>query len=305
MARHQNEYSDSLVDYAVAEGKISRDDANLMKEYLAEQRKGESSPATLYNTFYDLMVFRQYIGEYRHNSPQDLLEGILKFKKSGRKQTTVMQYLTALKRFYLWLVDNGYSTIAREILEHKIKVRKSDRMAVMPEPILTGDEITHLIRACNSSRDRAFVALLYDAGLKTKEACMLTWSQCRFDENGLYLTVGEQTNGPFHAARCVMAADYLRAWRNDYPGDTDGENPVFITRPGNPFSYQWAYRLLGKIVKESGIKKPVHLHSLRHSRTKHPGAEGSKEKAIKKMLWGPVNSGKVSVHEHHVDSDTD
>jgi integrase/recombinase XerD len=284
MVRSHHEYPDSLVNHAITEGKITQDDADLIIEYMTEEGTRWSSPRTRYNVFYNLVVFRQYIGEYRLNRSRDLFEGIKKFKESGRKLTTVMQYLTTLKGFYLWLVDKGYSSIARDTLEHKVKIMNPDSMALTPESILTSDEITRLIKACRNSRDRAFVALLCDAGIKTKEACRLTWRQCTFDESGVYLTVREKTKTE-RQIHCVMAADYLISWRNDYPESAEGENPIFVTRPGNPFTDEWAFRLLGKIVKESGIKKPVRLHLLQHGKAKQRGADGNQERSIKKMLW--------------------
>lgn len=264
MARHLCEYSDSLVKSAVAKGKITPDDADLLLEFLKEQIVEGNSPRSCYNVFYNLVALRQYLGEYRHNTERELFDGLMKFKESGRKQATIINYLLPLRQFYLWLVDKGYSTISRDKLEHKIKIKNPDRMEVTPESDLTQDEIIQLIRSCKNSRDRAFVALLYDAGLKTKKACTLTRGRCKFDEYGLYLIVRGKTK-VMQYIRCDMAADYLTAWRNEYPGDPNEENPIFVTRMGNPFTRESALRSLGKIVKESGITKPVHLHSLKHS----------------------------------------
>lgn len=299
MARHYLEYHDSLVNRAVAKGKITQDDADLIKDYMADQSMNGCSALTRFNVFYHLVELRQYIGEYRCNTDRDLYEGIKKFKESERKLLTVMNYLTSLKQFYLWLVENGYSSIARDTLVHKMKIKNPDSTAITADPILTKVDVTQLIEACKNNRDRAFVALLYDAGIKTKEACRLTWRQCKFDKRGLYLTASENAKFSRHIC-CAMAADFLSAWRNEYPGNAEGENLIFVTRAGDPFTHQLALRLLGKIVKESGIKKPVHLHLLQHGRAKHLGPDGTEERAIKKMLW----RGQFK-NEHQVDFELD
>ena len=79
MARHLCEYSDSLVESAVAKGKITRDDADLLLEFLKEQIFEGNSPRSRYNVFYNLVALRQYLGEYRHNTERELFDGLMKF----------------------------------------------------------------------------------------------------------------------------------------------------------------------------------------------------------------------------------
>ncbi len=281
MPRSPHRFTGSLVRNAVEAGKITQDDADLIAEYIAEQE--DQSPETRYNTFYTLVVFRELIGEYRKNSDQDLSEGIMKFKGSGRSPDTVARYLAILRQFYRWLAEKGYSPIAGEVLGHKMK--NPDRMEAGPESVLTGEEISRLIEACRNSRDRALVALLCDTGIKTKEACRLTWGQCVFDEKGLSLAPGGHTKFTRNIP-CDNAVDYLIAWRDACPGSDEGDNRVFVTRTGSPLTYESAFRLLGKIVRESGIRKPVHLHLMLPGR-KRPLGEGGDtgRKGIKKTLW--------------------
>jgi site-specific recombinase XerD len=82
-----------------------------------------------------------------------------------------------------------------------------------------------------------------------------------------------------------MAKDFLVTWKNDYPGEAEGDNIVFITEKGEQFNDQLAFRLLGRIAKESGIKKPVQLHSLKQSNGLHHKTAFTEDEAIKKMLW--------------------
>ena len=284
MARYTHEYSDTLVDNAVAEGRISMDDAGLLKQYLNRLSPEVSKSATRYNTFFILAIFRQYIGEYRRNTLDELFDGVKKFKESGRKPETEVLYLGKLRQFYLWLSEQGYSSIPGEVIDHKIKIRRPERVSGSSDSVLTIDDIFQLIRTCKRNRDRAFIALLYDAGIKTKDACALKWSDLTFGDQGVYLKPGVKSKFSRNI-RCVMAKDFLEAWKNDYPGKAEGDNIVFITQKGDPFTDQLAFRLLGRIAKESGISTPVPLHSLKQSKGMYHETTLSEGAAKKKMLW--------------------
>ena len=142
MARYTHEYSDTLVDNAVADGRISMDDAGLLKQYLNGPAPGISNSATRYNTFFILATFRQYIGEYRRNTLDELFDGLKKFKESGRKPETELLYLGKLRQFYLWLSEQGYSSIPREFIDHKIRIRRSERVTGSSDLVLTIDDIS-------------------------------------------------------------------------------------------------------------------------------------------------------------------
>ncbi len=282
MHRRAREYSDIFVKYAVDSGKLTQDDANLLLDFMKERGEKENS-ATRYTNFYDLVVFRQYIGEFRHTTGHDLCEGISKFKNSGREVATLSRYLTILRRFYLWLADNGYSPIEKNILDHKLKVLNQDSKKAARPGILTIEDLAALHRACKNSRDRALIALLFDTGIKTKDACRIRWDQCRFDEKGLVLLAGVYTKCA-HDIRCSMAGPYVADWKKEYPGNPAGENPLFVTKSGAPLTHQATFRLLGKIVKNSGIKKSVHVHLIQPKYGEKIKTEDNRN-PVRRTIW--------------------
>ena len=281
---YPHEYSDTLVDNAVTEGRITTDDAGLLKLYLNGPTPETNNPATLYNTFFILVIFRQYIGEYRINTLNELFEGVTKFKESGRKTETVILYLGKLRQFYLWLSEQGYSSVPIDMIDHKIKIRRPEPVSDPAGAVLDNDDVSQLIGTCKRTRDKAFIALLYETGIKTKDACTLEWSDLTFDDQGIFLTSRKKTKFPGNV-RCLMAGDFLATWRNEYPGKAEGDNFVFITEKGDPFTDQLAFRLLGRIAKESGIKKTVQIHSLKPGNRLHHKTGLKEDASVKKMLW--------------------
>lgn len=280
MARYVHTYTNSLVNKSVAEGRITEDDAELIKTYLNGSSTEELSSATRYNIFYILVVFRQYIGEYRSNSLEDLFNGVTKFKESDRSQVTLIRHLIVIKQFYEWLIDRGDSSIPRDMISHKIKIKGPERDA---DSALSFDDAFQMIKACKNSRDRAFIALLYETGIRTKDACNLRWGDLSSDKQGIFqISNGTVAQGP---KQCVLGTGYLTVWKDDYPGDASGENFVFVTHKGDPFTDRMAFRVLGRIVKESGITKFVHLHSINRNQSTHTKRVLDGEELIRKKLW--------------------
>jgi integrase/recombinase XerD len=280
MGNYLHSFSDSLIDKAVVEGKLTGDDGDIIELYLNGSYAEDYRSATRYNVFYILVLFRQYIGEYRKNTTHDLFDGITKYKESNRTLTTKVNQLSVLMQFYGWLIDRGDSSIPKDMISHKIKIRSLKRD---PESNLTFDDADKLIKACKNSRNRAFIALLYESGIRTKEACELKWEDLVPDEQGIFLI----SNGKKVANQtpCILATGYLRAWKNDYPGNASGENFVFITQKGDPLTAQVAFRILGRIVKESGITKNVHLRSINKNLVSHDKRVLEGDELISKKLW--------------------
>lgn len=271
-----HKYSETLVDKSVEKGKITWDDAELIKKYLMDQNPNGKVSSTQNKIFYNLLVFREFIGEYRKNTFNELFMGVTEFKKSGRKSTTVTHYLAVLRQFYLWLIDSGYSAIPREMVENKIKTKNPENMSVTADSILSKEDVIKLIEACKNNRNRAIIALLYEASLRPKEVCLLTWKQFKFNEHEVILVLKDQTTSK-KQIRCLMGRDYILSWRNDYPDEATGDNLVFVTHKGNPFTHQIMLRLIGRIAKDSGIKKVVHPHILRRSKALFRSRSGNKQ----------------------------
>jgi len=109
---------------------ISDDDVALLEEFLAEiQATQQITVKRVYKYAYILVHWREYIGEYRLNTIADLHAGInaIQVSRDGSgnpryAKHTLADYVGFVKRFYLWLSENGYTTIVEKKI-NKIKPR--------------------------------------------------------------------------------------------------------------------------------------------------------------------------------------
>ena len=240
-----------------------------------------------------LVNWRRFIGPFDQNTADDIYQGIGKRKTTlyhdrPIKQNTLRDYITFLKRYYVWLIKNQYSTIPVD----KIKVIKppgADTMTKTSEDLLTEQEVLDMLGACMNSRDRALIGVMYEGAFRIIEMATLEWQQVKFDQIGVVINTNKKTEKPRYV-RLVSSVPLLAAWRKDYPYESTGENLVFITHQHRPLEHGQIALQVKKIAKRAGIKKRIHLHLFRHSRVTHLLNQGCSESVVKMMCWGSTGT---------------
>jgi site-specific recombinase XerD len=96
---------------------------------------------------------------------------------------TVHGYARAVRAFLNWCVAEG---LLDERVPKRLAMPKREDKVV---PILTAAHIEHLIRACETTRDKAIVAVLLDTGLRANELCTLTLDNVHFTAEDAWLLV--------------------------------------------------------------------------------------------------------------------
>jgi site-specific recombinase XerD len=304
-------YATTAVRKAVATGLLTRDDADLITEFVTELQASQGITTVRVNKITSHLVnWRRYICPYREATLGDIFSAIATIKEAknqrGRpfKQNTLHDYITFLKRFYLWMIENDYSDLSQAKIR-KIKPPRMDRCTKLPDQMLSQEEVGALLRACQSSRDRAIIALLYESGCRIGELGRLTWRRVQFDTYGTVISVEDTKCHTQRYVRLVMATPYLAAWRNDYPFEPAGDALVFITHQKRPLQHATIYGHLPKIAKRAGITKKITPHIFRHSRITHLINQGMKESVIKLMMWGNLNTDMFATYAHLTGQDID
>ena len=54
-------------------------------------------------------------------------------------------------------------------------------------------EVMQMLDACQNSRDRALISMLYEGAFRISELATLMWSQVKFDEYGVVVNVDTKT----------------------------------------------------------------------------------------------------------------
>ena len=139
-----------------------------------------------------------------------------------------------------------------------------------PEDLLTEDEVMALIQVAEWSRDKAFVAMLYDSARRIGEDLRLRRKNIVFDHKGaltvLHGRTGERRN------RLILSTAFMAEWLNDHLSK-DPEAPLWIHSEQRcreegitHLDYYSARALLARLGEKAGITKPVNPHAFRHAR---------------------------------------
>ncbi|MDK2974916.1 MAG: integrase/recombinase XerD [Methanofollis sp.] len=301
--------ADHSINNALAGGRISQADADLIREY-ADERSSHLSAGRYFKTVSILVTVRKYFSQdFAETKKADLFRAVREMKHGKKdngspyKANTIADHVKFAKRFFAWLAKNGYAEIDRDAIA-EIGTPRYDMKTKADGDILTAEEITAIIEQAKTAKYKALIGVLYEGGFRISEVASMEWKDVTFTEWGAKLRTDGKT-GKLRTVPIITYASYLAAWRAAYPGDATGDNFVFLTTGRNPLQYRGVSKAIHNFVKAAGITKRVTLHSFRHSRITHALRGGMQETLAKKAFWGNQSTNMIETYSHLVDEDVD
>ncbi|MBU0470136.1 MAG: tyrosine-type recombinase/integrase [Nanoarchaeota archaeon] len=173
-------------------------------------------------------------------------------------------YKVAIRKFYKWFLK---ADKIPEIVDFiTITIRRSEKRLPSEGELLTEEEIQNLLEACQSLRDKAFIAMLYESGGRIGEIGNLFLRNLAFDKYGITVTLSGKTGS--RKIRLIYCTPYVSNWVNNHPMKHDKNSPLWVTSDSTrrQVRYGTLNKMLKVIAKRAGIKKKVNPHSFRHSR---------------------------------------
>jgi integrase/recombinase XerD len=180
---------------------------------------------------------------------------------------TKHDYKVAVRKYFQWL--RGYDEETGEFPEEVRWIKPENKKTrLLPEALISGEDLNKLAQAAENLRDRAFVLLDYESGGRIGEILSRLIKHVTFDKYGAVLLVDGKT-GP-RRIRLIACVPALAQWLNVHPFRNDPNSPLWVglgtVGRNEPLSYNGARAMLGRLVKKAGINKRVYSHLMRHSR---------------------------------------
>ena len=189
-----------------------------------------------------------------------------------------------LKSFLNWLYEE--KAIARNL---SAQIHAPSAPQRLPHHISV-DEVLALIQALKNSRDHAstelardvaarnltLVLLLYGAGLRVSEACLLTWAAVDFSGRLLRIM------GKGGKERIVALPPMAAASLSEFKKLNVGESKFVFGDQGLPT--RKAYEIVRASGAQAGLLKPLHPHALRHSFATHLLSSGANLRTLQELL---------------------
>lgn len=201
-----------------------------------------------------------------------------------------------LKKYYKWLRNSKVFPDEVEWIKTGIKECKRK----LPEEMLNEEEIKRLIEACITTRDKAFVSVLYDAGCRIGELLNLKFKDIEIVEYGVKICLMGKTG--MRKILLIFSAPYLIDWLNQHP-TKDYNSYLWVKRDNSLITYDSFRFFLIEIARRAKVKKKVNPHNFRHSRASYYANKLTD--AQMKRYFGWNKSETVEIYTHLSGKDID
>jgi integrase/recombinase XerD len=204
---------------------------------------------------------------YEEAVKDDIVNVVSQLEDEDTAYETKHTEKTCIKCFYRWL--RGGEDGDEYPSEVKwIKNKRTLNHSILPDDLLTEDEIRLMAESCPNPRDPALILLIYETGGRIGEALSLSVGSVRFDKYGAVLIMAGKTGG--RRVRIIFSARALAGWLNHHPAPEDPNAPLWTNFESvgsvQRLEYGACRKMLTEAAKRCRINKRVNPHSFRHAR---------------------------------------
>jgi integrase/recombinase XerD len=268
--------------------------------YFLDVERGVS-PNTIQSYRIDLEKFSKYIKRARTDisgvKREDIINFMMYLKDQGLSSSTIARNLAALKTFWKFLVSEQ---LAKDNITAVIETPKTWKH--IPD-VLNREEVDKLLDAPRSRgwmgiRDRAILEVMYAAGLRVSEVKDLKKASVNLEAGFVKCSGkgGKERIVPLGKVAIKAVATYIEKGRNKLEQKAN-DNHLFLSRLGKKLSRQSIWKMIQKYTRESGIKKHITPHTLRHSFATHLLEGGADLRGVQEML-GHADISTTQIYTH-------
>jgi len=158
----RGDYWKNIFARALAEERITKDDRDLILQFVSEHRAFVGISRGRQNKIVShLVTWRYWIGPYRENGMGEIAIALSELQ-TAKSHTTGRLYslhvridfLTILKQFYRWMIEKNLTSITETDLK-RIKIPAKPAVTISANELLTTDEIEAFLKASQTPRDWA------------------------------------------------------------------------------------------------------------------------------------------------------
>ncbi|MEW6036336.1 MAG: tyrosine-type recombinase/integrase [Candidatus Micrarchaeota archaeon] len=221
-----------------------------------------------------------------------------------QKPNTKRMYKVTLKKLYKTMFGDG-EFYPEQVRGMNTTLKTTDQL--LPEELLTKDEINKMIDAGENPRDKAFVVVLAESGCRVSEITRLAIKHVSFDDIGAQIVVSGKT-GP-RRVRLIWSIHYLTYWLENHPFKANPDSPLWIRLTtkgrGQQLLYVHVRLMLLRLAKKAGITKSVRPHMFRHARSTELAKLGLNQPQMEAYLGWRHGSDMPATYLHLSGKDVD
>jgi integrase len=293
----------------IKNAKISKEDIDLLKKFNISCRNEGLKKSTIAGhlnicryiaeTFIHLEIDTK-LHEIDEGDFWELVEYLEEEKRLSKG--TIRNYKKTVKKLFRWYNEDEPPKWVKNL-----KLEDIDS-TIQPHEILNQDEVDKILDKCKHPRDKAFIAVLADGGLRVGAAASCQIKHVEFSNNYamLYISKTSQSrkNTTPKGIPLTWSTGYLNQWYSIHPSKGDPEAPLWITLDKNqePMSYNSWRKRIKNIAKSVDIKKDVNPHAFRHYAITNWILDGLSEQEIKHRAgWSKGSDRMFKVYGNFTD----
>ncbi len=276
-----------------------------VEKHISFMRARDSSPRTVYKHLFALEKFLKALGNKNaaEVTREDVEVAISKINSLGLAPETKRNIRTLIKQFYKHLLgDDEY--YPKQVAWIKTSGAKKDRL--LPEDLVTEDEVMKLLQAARNPRDRAIVALLFDSGIRAGELLSMRRKDVDFSSEPVHVRVSGKTGTRIIPVMFSVPylAQYMDLTKGTGPNDRLWEGAGVYSESSKYLEQDGLSMMLKKVAKRAGIGKRIYAHLFRHSRASYY-ANRMTEQQLKVFFGWTGDSKMASTYVHLSGRDID
>lgn len=277
-------------------------DIDLFLSALLLERGLSDNTSVAYGT--DLRAFAVFLEKRGVTASADVTrDHIVAFlaeeRERGCRGSTRARRTAAIRMLFRYLRE-------RKLIDHDpSELMDTPKKSLVLPRVLSEEEVFRMLDEIKGDdprdlRDRALLETLYGCGLRVSEACALTLTD--FANDGELLRVfgkgSKERLVPVGGAAGRALKAYLDNARGAFTKGDLGENHLFVTRRGGPFTRQGVFKIVRERAAAVGIAADrISPHVLRHCCASHMLAHGADIRLIQEFL-GHADIGTTQIYTH-------
>lgn len=216
----------------------------------------------------------------------------------------IRNYKKIVKKFFNWL---GNGEVPKWVAKLKLDHIES---TVQPSDLLNKEEVDRLLKACGHPRNKAFIAVMLDSGMRVGALASTRIKNVEFNRYGAIIYISKtsrsrKTTVP-KGIPITWSTGYLNQWLSVHPLRDNPETPLWVTLNDNheAMSYKTIRIMLQTVAKDAGITKRVNLHSLRHKAITSWILDGLNEQEVKHRAgWSRGSMQMLKIYANFTDNE--
>ena len=253
-----------------------------LEKLRVELKISKNSEHTLRNYLHSNILLLNF----SKKNPSEVTEGDVKLfiseHLSDKASSSIVLFLSAIKYAYSNLMEKDIT----------VKIKRPKREKKIPT-VLTKDEIKKLLDSLETKKSKLMVSLIYASGMRVSEILNLKSDDLELEEKTGHIRQAKGKKDRIFNIPSFLIGDLKKQIKKQKESGQD----FLFTGPKGKLSSRNIQKIVNNAAKKSGIKKDVHVHTLRHSFATHLLENNVDIRKIQELL-GHADLSTTQIYTH-------